>query len=275
MNKKHRKHVNNEVFLQEERQMQASVNKSILSKNAQIIGRNGELLLLEFLRKYLPSTLRVFSGKFISPTGKMSPQIDIMVVDSRSPLLCRNLDESVIVMLHSVLATIEVKTSITKREILAIKKSHKKIKQISLETFPIKHGFTSPSQYAFIYNMKHTLKTTIEAYFDNTFKELNELNLFISRIHIRNKAKDVGMWLRYEQSEHIKHDGYKHVLFSYVPLADFYYSLVQDSYYALGSRDYGFMNIGEHLGEYMDLGIYNSFICKTTDNFEFKQKNIN
>lgn len=257
MYKKQNKRAKNEVFLQEERQMIASVNKSILSGNAQIIGRNGELPLLEFLRKYLPSTLKVFSGKFVSPKGKMSPQIDIIVVDSRYPLLCRNLDESVIVMLHSVVATIEVKTSISKREILAIKKAHKTIKQISSEMHPKSGHFVRPAQYAFIYNMKHSINTTIETYFNNTIKELDELDLFISRINNKHKTEEeVGLWLRYEGGKS------KHVIFSYVPLATFYYELVQTSYYTLGTRNYEFMDIGQHLLKYMELGIFNSFFIK-------------
>lgn len=50
-----------------------------------------------------------------------------MILDSRYPLLAENLDGSVLVMLHSVVEAIEIKTNLTSTELkkvaLSIKKS--------------------------------------------------------------------------------------------------------------------------------------------------------
>jgi hypothetical protein len=39
---------------------------------------------------------------------------------------------------------------------------------------------------------------------------------------------------------------------SYTPLSDFYYELVQNSYYTLGQRDFSLIDLGEHLMDYME-----------------------
>lgn len=40
------------------------------------------------------------------------------------------------------------------------------------------------------------------------------------------------------------------------PLSDFYYRLIQNSYYFLGARDYDLNDVGCHLNEYMTWGTY-------------------
>ncbi|WP_418115024.1 DUF6602 domain-containing protein [Vibrio scophthalmi] len=41
--------------------------------------------LLEFFNRYLPPTFKAVSEHFITPNGNISPQIDIMILDSRIP----------------------------------------------------------------------------------------------------------------------------------------------------------------------------------------------
>ena len=53
----------------------------------------------------------------MAPDGSLSPQLDVVLVDARYPLLAQNTDGSVLVMLHSVLKTIEVKTRATSSDI--------------------------------------------------------------------------------------------------------------------------------------------------------------
>src|SRR5262245_30527945 len=109
----------NPVIAQEEEIMLAGVDKAVKSSgNAQGIGRNGELPLLHFLERHLPYTLRALTGHFVVPSGELSPQMDIMIVDARYPLLAQNLDGSAVVMLHSLLSSIEVKTTLTIPELL-------------------------------------------------------------------------------------------------------------------------------------------------------------
>ena len=92
------KHVHgakNGIIAQEEIALLSAVERALASStNAQIIGRNGEIPFLQFLQAYLPNTLRATTGHFISPTGAVSPQLDVIVVDARYPLLSVNPDGS-------------------------------------------------------------------------------------------------------------------------------------------------------------------------------------
>src|ERR1039458_5785263 len=140
----------NPVFLNEERSMIAEVDKALQTENAQIIGANGEIPLRGFLTRYLPSMFKVATGKFITPSGTLSPQIDIMLLDSRYPLLSHHADGSVTAMMHSVICTVEVKVSINRREMLGIKKHHDTIFQPNSEQFP-RYIYGSILSHAFCY----------------------------------------------------------------------------------------------------------------------------
>ena len=103
-NVKHHHGAVNPIIQQEEKMMIATVDKALAtSGNAQIIGRNGELPLIQFLNRHLPYTIRAHTGHFVAPDGSLSPQLDVVLVDARYPLLAQNADGSVLVMLHSVL----------------------------------------------------------------------------------------------------------------------------------------------------------------------------
>ena len=110
---RHRHGTPNVIIQAEERSILAAVDQALASStNAQTIGANGEIPLKRFFNRYLPVTLRAAGGHFLTPSGKMSPQIDIMILDSRYPLLSENSDGSVLAMLHSVVGTIECRTRI-------------------------------------------------------------------------------------------------------------------------------------------------------------------
>jgi hypothetical protein len=118
-NVKHHHGTANPIIQQEEAMMIAAVDKAIAaSGNAQIIGRNGELPLIQFFNRHLPYTIRAHTGHFVAPDGLLSPQLDVVLVDARYPLLAQNTDGSVLVMLHSVLTTIEVKTRATSIDVV-------------------------------------------------------------------------------------------------------------------------------------------------------------
>lgn len=115
---KHNHGTNNEIIEQEEKSILLAVDRALSSSsNSQTIGRNGELPLIDFLNKYLPPTLKAVSGHFLTPNGNISPQIDVMIIDTRYPFLSVNLDGSVLAMLHSVIHTIELKTNLISSDI--------------------------------------------------------------------------------------------------------------------------------------------------------------
>lgn len=86
----------NPILEAEERMMLAAIDRALATGgNAQTIGRSGELPLQSFLTRHLPNTLTAHSGHFVSPSGRLSPQIDTLILDSRYPLLAENDDGSV------------------------------------------------------------------------------------------------------------------------------------------------------------------------------------
>src|SRR5689334_15392292 len=95
-NVKHEHGTPNPIIRTEELAMLAIVDRALASSsNSQTIGRNGERPLLDFFNRYLPYTFKAVTGHFVPPSGTLSPQIDIMLLDSRYPLLAVNADGSV------------------------------------------------------------------------------------------------------------------------------------------------------------------------------------
>src|SRR5690348_16323946 len=112
-NIKHEHGTPNPIMQAEEEGMLAIVDRATAgSGNSQIIGRNGELPSLQFLNRHLPYLFRAHTGHFVAPDGALSPQIDVLLVDARYPLIAQQLDGSVIAMMHSVIGVIEVKTRV-------------------------------------------------------------------------------------------------------------------------------------------------------------------
>lgn len=86
-----------------------------------------------FLNEYLPFTLRAMSGHFITLSGELSPQIDVIVIDPRYPLLAKNDDGSVLMMLHSVIRIYEIKTNLKIKAMYAALATAKTVKKLSRE----------------------------------------------------------------------------------------------------------------------------------------------
>lgn len=106
----------NPIIMAEERSILSTVDRAVASSgNPQVIGRNGELPLRDFLSRYLPPTLRAETGHFLSPSGELSSQQYVMILDSRYQLLASNPDGSVLAMLHGLLSVLEVKTTLDPR----------------------------------------------------------------------------------------------------------------------------------------------------------------
>ena len=271
MEYKHEHGTKNPIINQEEKAMLLAVDRALSSSpNSQTIGKNGELPFLNFLNRYLPPTFRAASGHFITPNGNISPQIDIMVLDARYPLLAENLDGSVLAMLHSVIQTIEVKTNLTSKDIQKTSNDIRKIRTLmnEIDIFNNTDSFSSPTTQVFAYRIKNSLDTIESSFKKNSEPSLFHYDLVILRLSEKNlKNKEVGCQLHYEpvSQENIDEIKSKYELSeydlkgnfsfgtraSYTPLSDIYYSLVQNGYYALGDRDFSFIEIGQHIMSYM------------------------
>lgn len=249
---------------QEERAILLAVERALASSpNSQTIGRNGEIPFLQFLQRYLPSTLRATSGHFISPTGAVSPQIDVIVADARYPLLSENSDGSTLVMLHSVLCFLEIKTNLTTKD---IRKSVENIKSVfallrDVEKFWPPGSWTSMTASLLAYNCAQRLATLEETYFSNSAPEHAPFDSYLLRYHANDRSADggIGGMLHLEppfpdgEGRGTREDGFFPCSIpSHTPLSDLYYSLVQNSYYIIGERNYSFSDIGAQFNDYMN-----------------------
>lgn len=242
----------NPIFAHEEAKLFATVDKaSSSSNNSQILGKNGEAALCSLLSRYLPIPFRAVAGHFVTPSGQLSPELDVMVMDARYPLLAENEDGSVLAMLHSVIATIEVKRTLVKKEILKIRKSASLVAELQAEVFPSYGGWGSVMQFAFAYRSRITLGTVANHYFDSFSARDPASSICILRVHDRDQATGDGphgahVWL--ESGE------IPCTATTLAPLSDFYYELVQGGFYTLSARNFSCGDLGRHMMSYMNWG---------------------
>jgi len=249
----------NEIIQTEEETMLALIDRAIASKsNSQTIGRSGEIPLMSFLDRHLPNTLTVKSGNFVTPNGDLSPQIDILVLDSRYPLLSENSDGSVIAMLHSVISCIEIKTNVKNKDLQGIWKNSKTVRSLANEVFNNPKGFGDVDYLCFSYRCGQRLDSFAKKYFEIFLDIEGYTNLSLLRLPEKDQieSKRSGALLHMEpaiENEESNND-YEFIpmlIPEHTPLSDFYYSLVQNSYYCLDYRGYGVGKIGQHFMEYM------------------------
>jgi hypothetical protein len=86
--------------------------------HAATTGRLRELLVQRFFRPHLPSALGIRSGVIIDSVGKRSRQQDCVIVDSRLPLIDVGSENEALIIAESVIATVEVKSYLSKGELL-------------------------------------------------------------------------------------------------------------------------------------------------------------
>ncbi|MDQ0826926.1 hypothetical protein QFZ60_003099 [Arthrobacter sp. B2I5] len=81
------------------------------------IGTGRESAVISFLRARLPSRYKIASGEVVDLAGTRSGQIDVLIYDGSvtAPLLIQD-DDQVLLAAEALLATIEVKSKLTKSE---------------------------------------------------------------------------------------------------------------------------------------------------------------
>jgi len=249
----------NPVIAEEEKSLLAIVDRALKStSNSQTIGRNGEVPLRNFLERYLPFTLRAATGHFIPSSGRLSPQIDVMILDARYPLLAQNADGSVLALLHSVVHTIEVKTRLTTTNMAIAWNNAAKIMSLASEVTGYGEGHGSIRTSAFAYRSRNSLDAIEDKYSHLEDPENTGLDIYIMRLADRDQtgSKPLGVELHFEptfesENSHIETGVTPTCRASYTPLSDLYYWIVQDSYYRLAARNQSFSSIGEDVMNYL------------------------
>ena len=93
-------------------------------------GRGNEAILVEFLRRLLPTRYTVSTGKVVATGGAESAQIDVIVHDRLETPAFLDSHAWSLVPVESVYAVISVKTTLTKAELRDAMKSLSSVRQL-------------------------------------------------------------------------------------------------------------------------------------------------
>jgi len=115
--------------------------KQFIKNHNSTIGILTEEILRTFLKDYLPKSVSVEQGFILSAKGEMSKQCDILIYDSTYYAPFYRINDIVVIPADSVIAVIEVKTTITKP-----------IFHIVIDFFANISLITNARTYLFVYN---------------------------------------------------------------------------------------------------------------------------
>lgn len=115
--------------------------RQFIKKHNPTIGVLTEEILRSFLKTYLPKSVSVEQGFILSENGDISKQCDILIYDSIYYAPFYRINDIVVVPADSVIAVIEVKTTLTKR-----------IFHDVIDYFENIRLITSAKTYLFVYN---------------------------------------------------------------------------------------------------------------------------
>ena len=116
-------------------------SRQFIKKHNPTIGILTEEILRSFLKNYLPKSISVEQGFILSQNGEMSKQCDILIYDSNNYAPFYRINDIVVVPSDSVLAVIEVKTTLTKQ-----------IFHNVIDYFENIYMITNAKTYLFVYN---------------------------------------------------------------------------------------------------------------------------
>jgi hypothetical protein len=115
--------------------------RQFIKKHNPTIGILTEEILRSFLKTYLPKSISVEQGFILSENGEISKQCDILIYDSNFYAPFYRINDIVVVPADSVIAVIEVKTTLTKPIFHDVINYFENISLI-----------TSAKKYLFVYN---------------------------------------------------------------------------------------------------------------------------
>ena len=88
-----------------------------LLEHSSLVGSAREFIIKRVLHAILPPIIHIGTGKVVDSSGKRSRQMDIIVYDSRFPVF--EIQSGIgIYLLEGVIATIEVKSTLTKKSLI-------------------------------------------------------------------------------------------------------------------------------------------------------------
>ena len=160
-------------------------------------------------------------------------------------------------MLHSVIATYEVKTRMTTRDLARGWANARKIMRLAGEIrsygYGYRGGWSAVRTDAIAYRLAQRLETTDRTYVKEATPTEAGFDVNILRLPPQDQAPggNLGADLHMEPIGKGPDSYLPTCRLSQTMLSDVYFRLVQDAYYTLAHRDWSFGHIGQHFNEYM------------------------
>lgn len=147
-------------FVSQELVLQLNQVKTFIKNHNPTIGILTEEILRSFLRTYLPKGVSVEQGFILNTKGNLSKQCDILIYDSQHYAPFYRINDIVVIPADSVIAIVEVKTTVTKQifhEVINYFKAFSEISEFKIH----KHLFIYKSPtvdrlQAYFLNYKHS-----------------------------------------------------------------------------------------------------------------------
>ena len=93
-------------------------------------GNDVEQIVINFLRESLPNKYAINSGYILNTKGEKSVQQDIIIYDKTNSFLLKRTDGYIVVPIEFVMATIEVKSSLSKAKIIESGENIESVKKL-------------------------------------------------------------------------------------------------------------------------------------------------
>lgn len=135
---------------------QAFELSSTISDHGTIIGDARESFIRNVLCQLLPDTVHVGTGQVVDHTGETSRQIDVVLYRKDFPIL-RTLGQSNVYLVEGVLATMEVKSTLTKDKLWSALDNGKSVRNLQLSL--LKPSFDHYAE--FVYGLEAGTPLTI------------------------------------------------------------------------------------------------------------------
>lgn len=119
--------------------LEFEVSRNTFSHNG-LKGSANEVILIDFLRKYLPKKIEITSGQIIDTEGHISKQIDIILCDSFATPMLYEINNIRVIPIETVYAVIEVKAIINSSDVETIINNMLSVKKLIKKAFYKKNG---------------------------------------------------------------------------------------------------------------------------------------
>jgi len=152
----------NDTLIAIARHMKIEFEKSSLIDHSLLKGQHREQIVVEqYLKKYLPRKYGISSGIVIDSYGNQSKQQDIIIYDKFNTMHLsgenRDDDEQLYIPIENVFAVIEVKSNLTNEEVADVVEKFESVNRLVQKPVPINpiisfnSAFPAPSGFCFAY----------------------------------------------------------------------------------------------------------------------------